>query len=168
MVGTLLSTPDVDFSPEAVVGLDGGFQADGGQSNITIPGQTVAFMFLGTRDGENSAPEGLTGATVTLQPQGGDAVTLTSDGAGAYSRSSNSEAKLTYQSGTNYNFVAVRNGERFEGSVENSPGPGADRRAAPAGGRGAHLRQHAALLRARGAALGAGSHRGLHHRGAHQ
>lgn len=121
MVGTLLSTPDVDFSPEAVVGLDGGFQADGGQSNITIPGQTVAFMFLGTRDGENSAPEGLTGATVTLQPQGGDAVTLTSDGAGAYSRSSNSEAKLTYKSGTNYNFVAVRNGERFEGSVENSP-----------------------------------------------
>lgn len=121
MVGTLLSTPDVDLSPEAVAGLDGGFRADGGQSNFTIPGQTVAFMFLGTREGQNSQPEGLTGATVTLQPTGGQPVTLTSDGAGAYSRSSNSDATLTYQSGKNYNFVAVRNGERFEGSVENSP-----------------------------------------------
>jgi hypothetical protein len=121
MVGTLLSTPDVNFSPEAVAGLDGGFRADGGQSNITIPGQTVAFMFLGTRDGENAAPQGLTGATVTLQPQGGQAVTLTSDGAGAYSRSSNSDPKLTYKSGTNYTFTATRNGERFEGLVENSP-----------------------------------------------
>ncbi|HEX8703972.1 MAG TPA: hypothetical protein VF815_34390 [Myxococcaceae bacterium] len=121
MVGTLLSTPDVDFSPEVAAGLDGGFAADGGASKFTIPGQTVAFMFLGTREGENSSPQGLTGATVTIQPQGGEAVTLTSDGAGAYSRSSNSEAKLTYKSGTTYNFVAVRNGERFEGSVENSP-----------------------------------------------
>lgn len=121
MVGTLLSTPDVDISPEAVAGLDGGFRADGGQSNFTVPGQTVAFMFLGTREGQNSAPEGLTGATVTIQPVGGQAVTLTSDGAGAYSRSSNSDATLSYQSGKNYNFIAVRNGERFEGSVENSP-----------------------------------------------
>jgi hypothetical protein len=121
MVGTLLSTPDVDFSPEAAAGLDGGFAADGGQSRFTIPGQTAAFMFLGTRKGENAAPQGLTGATVTVQPQGGDAVTLTSDGAGAYSRSSNGDAKLIYKSGTNYNFTAVLNGERFEGSVENSP-----------------------------------------------
>ena len=121
MVGTLLSTPDVDISPEAVAGLDGGFRPDGGQSSFTVPGQTVAFMFLGTREGQNSQPEGITGATVTIQPVGGQAVTLTSDGAGAYSRSSNSDATLTYQSGKNYNFIAVRNGERFEGSVENSP-----------------------------------------------
>jgi hypothetical protein len=121
MVGTLLSTPDVAFSPEAVAGLDGGFQADGGQSSLTIPGQTVAFVFLGTREGENSAPQGLTGANVTLQPRGGDAVTLTSDGSGAYSRSSNNDAKLTYKSGTTYDFIAVHNGERFEGRVENSP-----------------------------------------------
>jgi hypothetical protein len=121
MVGTLLSTPDVDFSPEAAAGLDGGFQADGGQSRITIPGQTVAFVFLGTREGENSAPQGLSGATVTVQAQGSQPVSLTNDASGAYSRSSNSDEKLTYKSGTNYTFLAVRNGERFEGLVENSP-----------------------------------------------
>jgi hypothetical protein len=121
MVGTLLSTPDVAISPEAVAGLDGGFQSDGGQSSFTIPGQTVAFVFLGTREGENSNPQGLTGATVTVQPQGGQAVTLTSDGSGAYSRSSTSDEKLTYKSGATYDFIAVRNGTRFEGNVENSP-----------------------------------------------
>ncbi len=121
MVGTLLSTPDVELSPEAVAGLDGGFQSDGGQSTLTIPGQTVAFVFFGTRSDENATPAGLTGARVTLQRQGGAEVELTSDGAGAYSRSSNSEAALEYQSGATYHFTAERGGERYEGTVEQAP-----------------------------------------------
>ncbi|MDY7225136.1 hypothetical protein [Hyalangium rubrum] len=121
MVGTLLSTPDVPLSPEAAAGLDGGFQLDGGQSTVTIPGQTVAFLFLGTREDENSTPSGLTGATVSVQPKNGQAVSLSSDGAGAYSRSSNTDEKLTYQSGATYTFTAERSGERYVGVVENSP-----------------------------------------------
>jgi len=121
MVGTLLSTPDVDISPEAVAGLDGGIQTDGGQSSITIPGQTLAIVFLGTRDGENSTPEGLTGATVALHINGTQKVTLTSDGAGSYSRSSNSDDTLTYQSGATYEFIAERNGEKFVGQVKDAP-----------------------------------------------
>ena len=121
MVGTLLSTPDVAISPEAVAGLDGGIQPDGGQSSITIPGQTVAIVFLGTRKGEDSTPEGLTGATVTLQTNGTQKVPLTSDGAGSYSRSSNSDATLTYQNGATYEFIAERNGEKFVGQVKDAP-----------------------------------------------
>lgn len=121
MVGTLLSTPDVDISPEAVAGLDGGFQTDGGQSSFTIPGQTAAIVFLGTRDGENATPEGLTGATVALQINSTQKVPLTSDGAGSYSRSSNSDATLTYQNGATYEFIAERNGEKFVGQVKDAP-----------------------------------------------
>lgn len=121
MVGTLLSTPDVAISPEAAAGLDGGFQVDGGQSSITIPGQTAAILFLGTRNGESSAPEGLTGAAVSLVTNGTQKVSLTSDGAGSYSRSSNSDASLTYQSGATYEFVAERNGQKFVGQVKDAP-----------------------------------------------
>lgn len=121
MVGTLLSTPDVAISPEAVAGLDGGVQADGGQSSFTLPGQTAAVIFLGTRKGENATPEGLTGATVALQTNGTQKVSLTSDGFGSYSRSSNSDATLTYQNGATYDFIAERGGEKFVGQVKDAP-----------------------------------------------
>lgn len=121
MVGTLLSTPDVDVSPEAVAGLDGGVRADGGQSSFTIPGQTAAVVFMGTRNGTNATPEGLTGATVALQTNGAQKVSLTSDGFGSYSRSSNSDATLTYQSGATYEFIAERGGEKFVGQVKDAP-----------------------------------------------
>jgi hypothetical protein len=121
MVGTLFSTPDVPLSPEAVAGLDGGFGADGGQSTITIPGQTAAVVFLGTRKGENSTPEGLTGATVALQVNTTKKVTLTSDGAGSYSRSSNGDSTLTYQDGATYEFIADHQGEHYVGQVKDAP-----------------------------------------------
>jgi hypothetical protein len=121
MVGTFLSTPDVPISPEAVAGFDGGVAPDGGQTSITIPGQTIAVLFLGTREGENSVPSGLTGATVRVVPQGGQPVSLTADGAGSYSRSSNSDDSVKYQDGATYQFVAERSGERFVGQVENAP-----------------------------------------------
>lgn len=121
MVGTFLSTPDVPISPEAVAGFDGGVAPDGGQTSITIPGQTVAVVFLGTREGENSVPSGLSGATVRVVPQGGQPVSLTADGAGSYSRSSSSDSTVKYQDGATYQFIAERSGQRFVGQVENAP-----------------------------------------------
>ncbi|MDC0715160.1 hypothetical protein POL68_42320 [Stigmatella sp. ncwal1] len=119
MVGTLLSTPEVSISPTAFLGLDGGAPPDGG--DLTIPAQTAAFAFIGTREGEDSKPQGLTGATVTLAPTTGEPVTLTPDGSGAYSRSGNGDNSLKYQSGATYRFIAERNGTRYEGQVENAP-----------------------------------------------
>lgn len=121
MVGTLLSTPDVAISPEAVAGIDGGVQTDGGQSSFTIPGQTGAVVFLGTRKGENATPEGLTGATVVLQTNGTQKVTLTSDGFGSYSRRDSEDAQVAYQSGATYEFIAERGGEKFVGQVKDAP-----------------------------------------------
>ncbi|WP_224367176.1 hypothetical protein [Hyalangium versicolor] len=121
MVGTMLSTPDVSFSPEAVAGLDGGVQTDGGQSSIVIPGQTAALVFLGTRKGENSTPEGLTGATVTLQVNGTQKVNLSADGSGSYSRSNNSDSTLKYQDGATYEFIADHQGEHYVGQVKDAP-----------------------------------------------
>lgn len=120
MVGTLLSTPDVAISPEAVAGFDGGVQADGGQTSFTIPGQTGAVVFLGTRNGQNATPEGLTGATVTLQT-GTQKVALTSDGFGSYSRRNSDDASLTYQNGATYDFIAERGGQKFVGQVKDAP-----------------------------------------------
>lgn len=121
MVGTLLATPDVPFSPEAAAGLDGGFSSDGGQSTITIPGQTAALLFLGTRNGTDNAPEGLTGATVAMQINGTQKVSLPSDGAGSYSSSDNSDATLKYQDGANYEFIADRQGQHYVGQVKDAP-----------------------------------------------
>ena len=120
MVGTLLSTPDVPLSPEAIAGLDGGVSTDGGQSTITIPGQTAAIVFLGTRKGESSAPEPLSGATVALQ-NGTQKVNLSSDGAGSYSRSNNSDDTLKYQDGATYDFIADRAGQHYVGEVKDAP-----------------------------------------------
>jgi hypothetical protein len=121
MVGTLLSTPDVAISPEAAAGFDGGIGRDGGQSSFTIPGQTVAVLFLGTRKGANDVPEGLTGATVSLQINTTQKVSLTADGAGSYSRSSNGDATLKYQDGATYEFIAEHGGQKFVGQVKDAP-----------------------------------------------
>lgn len=121
MVGTLLATPQVDVSASALAGYDAGtFGPDGGDV-ISLPAQTAAAVFLGTRSGENAQPSGVAGATVTLQPVGGTATSLTEDGAGSYSRTSVGEEALTYQSGATYQFVASRGGTRYVGQVENAP-----------------------------------------------
>ncbi|WP_224247907.1 hypothetical protein [Hyalangium gracile] len=121
MVGTMLSTPDVPFSPEVAAGFDGGVNPDGGLYNVTIPGQTAAIVFLGTRKGENSAPQGLTGATVTLQINGTQKVPLPSDGSGSYSRTNNGDDSLEYQDGATYQFIADHQGQQYVGQVKNAP-----------------------------------------------
>jgi hypothetical protein len=121
MVGTLLATPQVDVSASALAGYDAGtFGPDGGDV-ISLPAQTAAAVFFGTRNGENAQPSGVTGATVTLQPVGGTATPLTEDGAGSYSRTSVGDETLAYQSGATYQFIASRGGTRYVGQVENAP-----------------------------------------------
>lgn len=123
MVGTLLSTPEVKVSPGAAAGLDGGFpSADGGEATVTIPAQTAALVFFGTRSGDNSTPEPISGATVNLQPSGGQAVTLSGGSGGVYTREgSGNDSTLTYQPGATYDFVVNSGGEKFVGRVENAP-----------------------------------------------
>jgi hypothetical protein len=123
MVGTLLATPQVEISGSALAGYDAGTfgGADGGADVISLPAQTAGAVFFGTRNGENSQPSGVTGATVTVQPVGGQATELEEDGAGSYSRTSVGEAELKYESGATYQFIASRGGTRYVGQVDNAP-----------------------------------------------
>ncbi|MFY1827850.1 hypothetical protein ACN47A_18160 [Myxococcus fulvus] len=123
MVGTLLATPEVEVSALALAGVDGGVSVPDGGDAIVIPAQTAALVFFGTRSGENSQPSGVTGATATLQPQGGQATALNEDGSGSYSRTNvgGSDSALTYASGATYQFIAARNGTRYVGQVDDAP-----------------------------------------------
>ncbi|MBJ6765719.1 hypothetical protein JGU66_33610 [Myxococcaceae bacterium JPH2] len=123
MVGTLLATPRVDVSASAMAGYDAGTfgGADGGADVISLPAQTAAFVFFGTKSGANASPSGVSGASVELKTGSEPGVALTSDGAGSYSRSSNGETGLVYQSGATYQFVATESGTRYVGHVEDSP-----------------------------------------------
>ncbi len=130
MVATLLSTPPVDIDPLAYApdsGFDGGlppdagFAVDGGL--ITVPAQTVAFVFFGTRKGEglDSPPEPISNATVSVQSLGGTRFELKNDGNGNYSKSSVNDRDFKYDSGKTYHFTAALSGESFVGEVENAP-----------------------------------------------
>jgi len=121
MVGTLLSTPEVEVSASALAGFDAGtFGPDGGDV-LALPAQTAAIVFFGSRTGEDSQPSGLSGAAVTVQPVGGQATALTDEGAGNYSRTSVGASDFEYQSGATYQFIATRGGTRYVGQVDNAP-----------------------------------------------
>lgn len=121
MVGTLLATPQVDISASAMAGYDAGtFGPDGGDV-ISLPAQTAAVVFVGTRSGENSQPAGISGASVSVQPVSGQATQLTEDGSGSYSRTSVGEEGFQYQSGATYQFIAAQGGTRYVGQVDNAP-----------------------------------------------
>jgi hypothetical protein len=125
MVGTLLSTPDIDISVEAMYGLDAGTRPDGGFSGerITIPGQTAAFVFFATRDGEQGKPEPIDDATARIELQDGSTLNLENMGMGAYSYTSDfsGDGGMKYQSGATYRFVAAHGGRAHVGKVEKAP-----------------------------------------------
>ncbi|HEX8438465.1 hypothetical protein [Archangium sp.] len=124
MVGTLLSTPDVAFSPTAAAGIDAGTLSDGGTfDQITLPGQTAAFVFFGTREGEQGAPEPIANATVRVEAATGGQINLENEGAGTYGHTSDfgEDAGVKYQPGKTYRFVAVQNGTSHVGTVEEAP-----------------------------------------------
>ena len=134
MVATLLSTPPVDLQPAAFGGADGGFPFDGGfpadagfsgdGGFVTVPGQTLAFVFFGTRTSENldSPPEGVAGATVTVAAVDGATATLKDDGKCDYSKSSVDDGTFKNESGKTYDFTASSGGASFVGEVERAPG----------------------------------------------
>ncbi|WP_338867219.1 hypothetical protein [Myxococcus stipitatus] len=124
MVGTLLATPEVEVFPLALAGFDAGTQVpDAGGAVISLPAQTAALIFIGSKNGENSQPSGVAGAKATLQPVGGQATALHEDGSGSYSRTNvaGSDPELAYQSGATYQFIAARNGTRYVGQVDDAP-----------------------------------------------
>jgi hypothetical protein len=126
MVGTLFSTPDVDVSASAMAGLDAGTLPDGGireEDRVTIPGQTAAFVFFGSREGEQGTPEPIANATVRIEAVNGGQLNLEGKGAGTYSHTSDfgDDAGVKYQSGATYRFVAVQDGVSHVGTVEQAP-----------------------------------------------
>jgi hypothetical protein len=127
MVGTLFSTPDVDVSMTAMAGGDAGTLPDGGvpeEDRLTIPGQTAAFVFFGTRNGEQGNPEPLANATVRIEVQNGSTTPLENKGAGTYSMTSDfggDDGGVKYQNGATYNFVAVHGGNSHVGQVKDAP-----------------------------------------------
>jgi hypothetical protein len=125
MVGTLLSTPDVSFSPIALAGFDAGTpMPDGGFADQqTIPGQTAAFVFFGTRNGEQGAPAPLADATVRIEVQNGSTIPLENKGSGTYTVTSDfgEDGGVKYQSGATYNFVAAQGGSSYVGQVKDAP-----------------------------------------------
>ncbi|HEX8824398.1 MAG TPA: hypothetical protein VF794_31035 [Archangium sp.] len=126
MVGTLLSTPTVDVSYSAMAGLDAGTLPDGGireEDRVTVPGQTAAFVFFGTREGDQGQPEPIANATVRLEAVNGKQYNLDNTGVGTYGHTSGFEddAGVKYQSGATYRFVAVQDGTSHVGTVEEAP-----------------------------------------------
>lgn len=133
MVATILATPPIDLSPEALAGFDGGFDAgmlqgndagisfDGGM--VTIPPQTVAFVFFGEMDRTSldEPPTPLEGATVTVGAEGETGVTLEEKGEGNYEATSATNEALSYTSGATYLFTVVHEGETYVGKVEDVP-----------------------------------------------
>ncbi len=126
MVGTLLSTPDVAFSPAAAAGIDAGTLPDGGpviDDKITVPGQTAALVFFGTREGDQGTPEPIANANVRIEVVNGSQYNLESEGAGTYGHTSDfgDDAGVKYQPRATYRFVAVENGTSHVGTVEDAP-----------------------------------------------
>jgi hypothetical protein len=124
MVGTLLSTPDVAFSPTAAAGIDAGTLSDGGTfDQVTVPGQTAAFVFFGTREGDQGTPEPIANANVRIEVASGGQFNLENEGSGTYGHTSDfgEDAGVKYQSGKTYRFVAVQDGTSHVGTVEDAP-----------------------------------------------
>ncbi|MCY1076740.1 hypothetical protein [Archangium lansingense] len=126
MVGTLLSTPDVDVSLNAMAGLDAGTLPDGGvpeDERLTIPGQTAAFVFFATRNGEEGAPAPIANATVRIEAVNGTPIVLDNKGAGTYSLTTDfsDDSAVKYQNGATYKFVAEHGGNSHVGQVKDAP-----------------------------------------------
>lgn len=125
MVGTLLSTPDVNVSKYALLGQDAGTLSDGGVPDgerITLPGQTATAVFFGDRTSATGNPEPLADATVHME-ENGTSVALDNQGVGTYGKTSDvtDTGGVQYQPGGTYRFVAVESGTTYTGKVDAAP-----------------------------------------------
>lgn len=127
MVATVLGTPPVDLSAAVLAGLDAGLPADAGftadAGTVTVPPQTVAFVFFGQRTDTtlSQPPTPITDATVSLSQQGGSQFSLAGDGQGNYTKTSAEDPNLQYQSGATYDFTSVEQGSTYVGEVQDAP-----------------------------------------------
>jgi hypothetical protein len=135
VVATLLHTPAVELKPEAIAGFDAsfpandsGFSFDAGaflsDAGITVPPQTAAFAFFGTRNGEGldqTAPTAVAGATMAVQVKGGAELALKDQGSGSFSLSSVDDKALTYEENASYLYKANAGGDSFVAIVEKVP-----------------------------------------------
>lgn len=121
MLGTLFSTPEVTITPAAFVGGDGG-TPDAGPT-FTLPQQTAALAFFGTREDEGGLPSPLANATLRLETgSAAPAVALESQALGTYGlTSSGNDGRLRYQPGAEYRLSATLGGERFTSAVKEAP-----------------------------------------------
>ncbi len=151
MVATVLSTPEIVVSPQAIAGLDagflngfdGGFDFDGGvlpdggtfsfdaggfgfslDSGIDIPAQTAVLVFFGVRSSTDltTAPTGVDDAVITAATPT-KTWTLKGQTGGTYTLTSQDDPTLVYQPGVTWTFTSVSMAQTYTGEVDDAPGP---------------------------------------------
>lgn len=137
-VSTVLTTPAITLSGDALatsgLGFDaGGFNFDGsfpfdagallGDAGITVPPQTLVYVFFGQRAGDSLdvAPTGAPGATVTLSELDGGSWALTDQGNGNYALSP--DAGFPYHANATYDFTMALSGSTYVAEVSHVPAP---------------------------------------------
>lgn len=126
-ISTVLSTPAVELKAGALAGngvdagvpvADAGFAFDAG---VVVPRVDLAYVFFGRRQSDSLEvpPEGLTGATVTLEHAGGGSWPLINQGGGNYALLP--DAGFAYQSGATYNFTMTLGGTTYVAEVTQVP-----------------------------------------------
>lgn len=128
-VATLLATPPVELRPLAVAGIDASVPLDAGidagallaDAGFTVPGQTVAFVFFGQKQGDalSAPPNGIPGAAVSVS-QGATKHALGEIGGGTY-QLLGTDGGLSYASGATYDFAIVHQGKTYGARLENAP-----------------------------------------------
>jgi hypothetical protein len=124
MVATLVATPEVAFEPQAIAGLDAGFQVpdgglafDGGfnlDAGFVVPAQNAALAFFGERqgDGISQPPVPLAGTSMQVKTGSGGSFSLALDeSTGAWRLASLDNPAFVYEEGQSYQFIANQNGE---------------------------------------------------------
>jgi hypothetical protein len=124
IVATVLATPPIELSPEALAGangLDAGMALDGG--TVTLPSETAAFVFFGQGGfaSLDKAPTPVSGATATIRTESGQPIGLTEDSTGSFTATSVQKEALQYQSGANYLFEVSYQGGSYVGRVDQAP-----------------------------------------------
>ena len=124
-VATIISTPETEIRGEAVAGtpdFDAGIALDGGlpfDAGVTVPPQNLVLVYVGNKGASlDTAPTGITGATVTLQEVGGPSYTLAEVGEGNYALG---DAGFVYKGGATYDFTIVSNNQTYLAEVEGVP-----------------------------------------------
>jgi hypothetical protein len=148
-VSTVLVTPAVTINAEAIAGgslpgFDGGLPFDAGSFDgsfpfdaggfdagalfgdgglsLTLPSQTVVYVFFGQRQGDSLdvAPVGTAGVNVTLSQVGGGSWKLADQGGGNYALLGD-DAGFVYKDNATYDFTMELSGTTYVAEVTRVP-----------------------------------------------